>query len=55
MGFFDDLFSDDNDDKKEKNSFVMFKNEKLSFQVIYSFEKLHNVTKYHLTTLYYII
>ncbi|MBQ7292359.1 MAG: DUF4091 domain-containing protein [Clostridia bacterium] len=29
-------------DKKEKNSFVMFKNEKLSFQVAYSFEGVYN-------------
>ena len=36
--FLDDKISD----KKEKNSFVMFKNEKLSFQVVYSFENVFN-------------
>ena len=36
--FFDDNISD----KKEKNSFVMFKNEKLSFQVAYCFDGVHN-------------
>lgn len=36
--FLDDKISD----MKEKNSFVMFKNEKLSFQVVYSIENLHN-------------
>lgn len=36
-------FLDDNiSDKKEKNSFVMFKNEKLSFQVAYCFDGVHN-------------
>ena len=36
-------FLDDNiNDKKEKTDFVMFKNEKLSFQVAYSFENVHN-------------
>ena len=36
--FLDDKITD----KKEKNSFVMFKNEKLSFQVLYSIENVHN-------------
>ena len=30
------------EDKKEKNSFVMFKNEKLSFQLAYSFDGVYN-------------
>ena len=36
--FLDDKISD----KKEKNSFIMLRNEKLSFQVAYSFEKVYN-------------
>lgn len=36
--FIDDKFSD----KKEKNSFVMFKNERLSFQAVYCLDSVYN-------------